>query len=63
VVSDAFRNISGTLEWFQGGRLREVLTVGAVGTFVTGWLLPRLDAFHAAYPSRLGALRLAATRV
>ena len=50
VVSDAFRNISGTLEWFQGGRLREVLTVGAVGTFVTGWLLPRLDAFHAAYP-------------
>ena len=50
VVSDAFRHISGTLERFQGGRLREVLTLGAVGTFVTGWLLPRLDAFHAAHP-------------
>jgi len=50
VVSNAFRDISGTLERFQGGRLREVLTVGAVGTFVTGWLLPRLDAFQAAHP-------------
>ena len=50
VVSNAFRHISGTLERFQDGRLREVLTVSAVGTFVTGWLLPRLDAFHAAHP-------------
>jgi LysR family transcriptional regulator of beta-lactamase len=50
VLTDAFRRISGTLDRFEGGRLREVLTLGAVGTFVTGWLLPRLPEFHAAHP-------------
>jgi LysR family transcriptional regulator of beta-lactamase len=51
VLSDAFRRIGGTLERFRGGRLQEVLTIGAVGTFVTGWLLPRLPGFRAAHPS------------
>jgi LysR family transcriptional regulator of beta-lactamase len=50
VLSDAFRRIGGTLERFRGGRLQEVLTIGAVGTFVTGWLLPRLPGFRAAHP-------------
>jgi LysR family transcriptional regulator of beta-lactamase len=50
VLTDAFRRISGTLDRFEGGRLREVLTLGAVGTFVTGWLLPRLPEFRAAHP-------------
>ncbi|MXP64064.1 LysR family transcriptional regulator [Roseomonas sp. M0104] len=50
VLTEAFRQIAGTLERFEGGRLREVLTLGAVGTFVTGWLLPRLPAFRAAHP-------------
>ena len=50
VLTEAFRRISGTLERFAGGRLREVLTLGAVGTFVTGWLLPRLSRFRAAHP-------------
>ena len=50
VLTEAFRRISGTLERFAGGRLREVLTLGAVGTFVTGWLLPRLPRFRAAHP-------------
>ena len=50
VLTDAFRSIGATLNRFQGGRLREVLTIGAVGTFVTGWLLPRLGAFRAAHP-------------
>ncbi|GGJ35579.1 LysR family transcriptional regulator [Neoroseomonas lacus] len=50
VLSDAFRSIGATLQRFQGGRLKEVLTIGAVGTFVTGWLLPRLPAFRAAHP-------------
>jgi LysR family transcriptional regulator of beta-lactamase len=50
VLTDAFRRISGTLDRFEGGRLREVLTLGAVGTFVTGWLLPRLPDFRAAHP-------------
>ncbi|MBP0446108.1 LysR family transcriptional regulator [Roseomonas sp. SSH11] len=50
VMSDAFRRIAGTLDRFEGGRLREVLSLGAVGTFVTGWLLPRLADFRAAHP-------------
>lgn len=49
-LTDAFRRIAGTLDRFEGGRLREVLTLGAVGTFVTGWLLPRLPEFRAAHP-------------
>jgi len=36
VLTDAFRRIAGTLDRFEGGRVREILTVGAVGTFVTG---------------------------
>jgi LysR family transcriptional regulator of beta-lactamase len=50
VLTDAFRRIAGTLDRFEGGRLREVLTLGAVGTFVTGWLLPRLANFRATHP-------------
>jgi LysR family transcriptional regulator, regulator of gene expression of beta-lactamase len=50
VLTDAFRRIAGTLERFEGGRLREILTLGAVGTFVTGWLLPRLPSFQTAHP-------------
>jgi LysR family transcriptional regulator of beta-lactamase len=50
VLSDSFRRIGATLERFGGSRLREVLTVGAVGTFVTGWLLRRLPEFHATHP-------------
>lgn len=50
VLTDAFRRIAATLDRFEGGRLREVLTLGAVGTFVTGWLLPRLPEFRAAHP-------------
>lgn len=50
VLTDAFRRIAGTLDRFEGGRLREVLTLGAVGTFVTGWLLPRLADFRAQHP-------------
>jgi LysR family transcriptional regulator of beta-lactamase len=50
VLTDAFRRIAGTLDRFAGGRLREVLTLGAVGTFATGWLLPRLPEFRAEHP-------------
>jgi LysR family transcriptional regulator of beta-lactamase len=49
-LTESFRRIAGALDRFEGGRLREVLTLGAVGTFVTGWLLPRLAAFRAAHP-------------
>ncbi len=50
VLTDAFRRIAATLDRFEGGRLREVLTVSVVGTFVTGWLLSRLADFRAAHP-------------
>ena len=50
MLTDVFRRIAGTLDRFEKGRLREVLTLGAVGTFVTGWLLPRLPEFYAAHP-------------
>ncbi len=50
VLGDAFDRIGETLDRYEGGRMREVLTVGVVGTFATGWLLPRLDRFHRAHP-------------
>ncbi|APO94773.1 LysR family transcriptional regulator AmpR [Xanthomonas vesicatoria] len=50
VLGEAFDRIAAILERFADGRYREVLSVGVVGTFATGWLLPRLPAFHAAHP-------------
>ena len=50
VVADAFDRVAATLDQFSGGRFREALKVGVVGTFAIGWLLPRLDAFARAHP-------------
>lgn len=47
---DAFARVSATLESFKGAPKREVLSVGAVGTFAVGWLLPRLRDFQARHP-------------
>lgn len=49
-VADAFDRIGATLDLYAGGRLREVLNVGVVGTFAAGWLLRRLDDFNRAHP-------------
>ncbi|WP_369059398.1 LysR family transcriptional regulator [Caulobacter sp. 73W] len=49
-LTDSFDRIGDIMERFEGGRVREVLTVGAVGTFAVGWLLPRLQAFAEAHP-------------
>lgn len=51
VVADAFDRVAATLDQYAGGRFREALKVGVVGTFATGWLLPRLDAFARAHPA------------
>ncbi|HEV2599442.1 LysR family transcriptional regulator [Sphingopyxis sp.] len=51
VVADAFDRVAATLDQYAGGRFRETLKVGVVGTFATGWLLPRLDAFARAFPA------------
>ncbi len=50
VLADSFARIRATLDRFENGHYREVVTVGAVGTFATGWLLPRLQNFCAAHP-------------
>ncbi len=50
VVQDAFDRLGSTLGRFSGGRYREVLTLGVVGTFATGWLLDRLPDFARSHP-------------
>jgi len=50
VLEESFDRIQATLDRFENGHFREVVTVGAVGTFALGWLLPRLPAFRAAHP-------------
>jgi LysR family transcriptional regulator of beta-lactamase len=50
VLREAFDRMAASLDRFDGGKGREVLAVGTVGTFATGWLLPRLAAFRAAHP-------------
>ena len=50
VLTDGFDRIAATLARFEGGVVREVLAVGAVGTFAVGWLMPRLPDFQAAHP-------------
>lgn len=51
VLADAFDRMGATLDQYSGGRFREVVKIGVVGTFATGWLLPRLDAFARAHPT------------
>lgn len=50
VVVESFGNLERALEKLGDTRPREVLTVGAVGTFAVGWLLPRLRDFQQACP-------------
>jgi LysR family transcriptional regulator of beta-lactamase len=49
-IERAFRGISETLERFRDGRFNDVITVGVVGTFATGWLMPRLARFTRMHP-------------
>ncbi|MBL0914195.1 MAG: LysR family transcriptional regulator [Sphingopyxis sp.] len=51
VVADAFDRVAATLDQYADGRFREALKVGVVGTFATGWLLPRLADFARAHPA------------
>ncbi len=50
VLNEAFDRISSGLGGVAGGGYREVLSVGVVGTFATGWLLPRLADFNNRHP-------------
>lgn len=50
VVSDTFDRLATALDRVGSGKVRELLVIGAVGTFAVGWLLPRLDSFRRAHP-------------
>ncbi|HYW58677.1 MAG TPA: LysR family transcriptional regulator [Polaromonas sp.] len=50
VLAQSFERIGQLLDQFGDGRAREVLTVGVVGTFAVGWLIPRLRDFQQRHP-------------
>jgi LysR family transcriptional regulator of beta-lactamase len=50
MLNDTFDRMAATLDRFASGRLREIVNLGVVGTFATGWLLPRLREFEAIHP-------------
>jgi LysR family transcriptional regulator, regulator of gene expression of beta-lactamase len=50
VLVDAFERIETTLESFKATHKKEVLSVGVVGTFAVGWLLPRMREFQTRNP-------------
>lgn len=50
VLRESFDRMAAALGRFDDGRGRELLSVGAVGSFAVHWLLPRLAAFAAAHP-------------
>jgi LysR family transcriptional regulator of beta-lactamase len=50
MLSETFGRIRATLDQFESGHFREVVTVGVVGTFAVGWLLGRLRSFGNAHP-------------
>ncbi|MCK8781744.1 LysR family transcriptional regulator [Rhizobium sp. NTR19] len=49
-LQESFDRMADMLERFEGGHVREVLKLGAVGTLAVGWLLPRLSDFHIKHP-------------
>ena len=50
VLKDSFDRMATALARFDDGGGRELLSVGAVGSFAIAWLLPRLAGFEAAHP-------------
>jgi LysR family transcriptional regulator, regulator of gene expression of beta-lactamase len=50
VVTGSFDQLANSFERIEGGHVRELLFLGAVGTFAVGWLLPRLPNFQRRFP-------------
>jgi LysR family transcriptional regulator of beta-lactamase len=50
VLADSFERIGVLLDQLREGRPREALTVGVVGTFAVGWLMPRMQEFQQRHP-------------
>jgi LysR family transcriptional regulator, regulator of gene expression of beta-lactamase len=49
-IAESFDRLRSTLEQFERGHFRGVVSVSVVGAFATGGLLPRLPSFHEAQP-------------
>lgn len=49
-VAEGFARMEQCLQQVAEPRPREVLTVGVVGTFAIGWLIPRLEQFQQQHP-------------
>lgn len=49
-LADSFDRIGELVDRIAGGHVQQVLSIGVVGTFAVGWLMPRLAAFRAAHP-------------
>jgi len=50
VVAQSFERIEQSLQQVAEPRPREILSVGVVGTFAIGWLIPRLSQFQQLHP-------------
>lgn len=50
VLTDALRRVSDKLHQLRSGGTAEIVTIGVVGSFALGWLLPRLQDFNAKHP-------------
>lgn len=50
VLTDAFDRVSAAIDRVQARGTREVVTVGCVATFATGWLLQRIEHFRNRHP-------------
>lgn len=50
VLTDTFDRIGAAIDRIEAKGTREVVTVGCVTTFATGWLLQRIDRFKRAHP-------------
>jgi LysR family transcriptional regulator of beta-lactamase len=50
VLNESFDRIAQLLDYFAGRKVQEKLKIGVVGTFATGFLLPRLSAFYQKFP-------------
>lgn len=50
VLADSFGRMAAAVKQFESGQFFEVLTVGVVGTFAVGWLMPRLRDFQESHP-------------
>lgn len=49
-LAESFDRIAGLVERIGDGRARQVVSLGAVGTFAAGWLVPRLRSLAEAMP-------------